>query len=92
VELAHPPDAVLYLETPPSVAMTRVQARGEAAQIFDNNEMAQRLSAGYRDGKLRGLYVGDRQDRFITVNADRSPEEVFADALAALQRLLPDYF
>ena len=43
------PDLTVVLDVPPDVAAERRQHRGEAAQIYEQNEVQRALSAFYRD-------------------------------------------
>jgi dTMP kinase len=43
------PDLTVVLDVPPDVAAERRQNRGEAAQIYEQNEVQRALSAFYRD-------------------------------------------
>src|SRR5262249_28882672 len=43
------PDLTIVLDLPPDVAAMRREARGEAAQLYEQNEVQQALAAFYKD-------------------------------------------
>jgi dTMP kinase len=43
------PDLTMVLEVPPDTAAARREARGEAAQLYEQNEVQRALAAFYRD-------------------------------------------
>ncbi len=78
------PDLTIVLDLPPDVAADRRLLRGEAAQLYDQNEVQRALAAFYKD-----LAKHMPDDRIVVVDAGGTVEEVHARTLAALEGLLP---
>jgi thymidylate kinase len=82
------PDAVLFLDVPPVVAMERIRSRGEARQVHETEEGLGRLREGY-------LSVCRVMEPALGVPArvlegDRSPEAIVAAARSELSELFPN--
>ena len=65
------PDLTLVLDVPPEVAADRRSKRGDAAQLYEQNEMQRALAAFY---KKLGEHM--RGDRIAVVDADGTVEQV----------------
>ena len=68
---ARRPDLTVVLDVPPDVAATRREARGEAAQLYEQNEVQRALAAFYKD--LPNRMPGDR---IVVLDGEGSLEEV----------------
>ncbi len=82
--LVHPglePDLVLVLDVPVDVGLARIEARGDAPDRFesDRGEFLERVRAAYLER------AATAPERFVVVDATRSPEQV-ADAIRATLR------
>jgi 1-acyl-sn-glycerol-3-phosphate acyltransferase len=82
------PDAVLFLDVPPAVAMERIRDRGEAQQVHETEEGLNRLREGY-------LSVCRVMEPALGVPArvlegDRPPEAIVAAARTELGELFPE--
>jgi dTMP kinase len=74
------PDLTVVLDLPADVAADRRMLRGEAAQLYDQNEVQRALAAFYKD-----LAKHMPNDRVAVVDAGGSVEEVHARVWAAFQ-------
>jgi len=74
---ARRPDVTIVLDVPSEVAATRREVRGEAAQLYEQNEVQRALVVFYRD-----LAKHMPKDRVVLVDATGSVEQV-ADAIHA---------
>jgi len=77
------PDLTIVLDLPPDVAADRRLLRGEAAQLYDQNEVQRALAAFYRD-----LAKHMPDDRVVLVDAGGSVDEVHARVWAAYETTL----
>jgi dTMP kinase len=68
---ARRPDAMFVLDVPPEIAAERRTRRGEAAQLYEQNEMQRALALFYRD---LGRYMPD--EHIVTIDGTGSPDEV----------------
>ncbi len=78
---ARRPDLTIVLDVPPEVARMRRMKRASDEEIFDDDELQR---------KLAGFYAGIEQhfpaDKIVHISADREPDAVAADILAAALR------
>jgi dTMP kinase len=74
------PDLTVVLDLPADVAADRRLLRGEAAQLYDQNEVQRALAAFYKD-----LAKHMPNDRVVVVDAGGSVEEVHARVWAAYE-------
>jgi dTMP kinase len=65
------PDLTVVLDVPPDVGAARREARGEAAQLYEQNEVQRALAAFYKD-----LPRHMPSDRIVLVDATGSVEDV----------------
>jgi dTMP kinase len=72
------PDLTVVLDCPPEVAAGRREARGEVAQLYEQNEVQQALAQFYRE-----LARHMPKDRVVLVDATGSVEDVHARVHAA---------
>jgi dTMP kinase len=72
------PDLTIVLDVAPDVAAARREARGEAAQLYEQNEFQRALAAFYRE-----LPKHLPQDRIVVLEASGSIEEVGARVVDA---------
>ena len=72
------PDLTIVLDVAPDVAAMRREERGEAAQLYEQNEVPRALAAFYRE--LPRHLPGDR---IVLLEASGSIEEVHSRVLAA---------
>ena len=81
---ARRPDLTVVLDVPAEVAVTRREARGDAAQLYEQNELQRALCVFYKD-----LQRHIPNDRVVVVdgsgNIDATAEKVYAAYKAALQ-------
>jgi dTMP kinase len=75
------PDLTIVLDLQPEVAADRRTRRGEAAQLYEQNEVQRALAAFYKD-----LAVHMPSDRIVVVDASGTVEEVHARVWAAYER------
>jgi dTMP kinase len=81
---ARRPDLTIVLHVSAEVAAARRQLRGEATQIYEQNEVQRALAVFYQD-----LDKHMRGDRVVILDADGSMEEVHAKVLAAFDAPAP---
>ncbi|HEX4448273.1 MAG TPA: dTMP kinase [Polyangiaceae bacterium] len=67
------PDLTIVLDVPPETASERRLQRGEAAQLYDQNEVQRALAAFYRD-----LAKHMPKDRVVVIDASGPVDEVHA--------------
>lgn len=79
---ARRPDLTIVLDVPPEVAASRREARGEAAQLYEQNEVQRALSVFYK--QLPQHLPGDR---VAVVDGAGTPEQVAARVYAAYEGL-----
>jgi dTMP kinase len=77
------PELTIVLDLPPDVAADRRMLRGEAAQLYDQNEVQRALAAFYRD-----LAKHMPDDRVVIVDAGGTVDEVHARVWAAYETAL----
>jgi len=65
------PDLTVVLDLPPEVAADRREARGEALQLYEQNEVQRALAAFYKD-----LAKHMPQDRVVLIDAGGNIDEV----------------
>jgi dTMP kinase len=70
-EHAARPDLTIVLDLPAEIAAERRESRGEAAQLYEQNEVQRALAAFYKD-----LAKHMPHDRIVTVDASGSIDEV----------------
>lgn len=75
------PDLTIVLDLPPDTAAVRREARGEAAQLYEQNEVQRALAAFYRD-----LARHMPQDRVVIVDGVGTIDEVHARVYATYTR------
>ncbi len=78
------PDLTVVLDLGAEVAAARRELRGDAAQLYEQNEVQRALVAFYRD---LGRYLPN--DRIVHVDATGAVDEVFARVLAAYRDAFP---
>ena len=78
---ARRPDLTVVLDVSADVAASRRQARGEPAQLYEQNEVQQALAVFYKD-----LEKHMRGDRVVLIPADGSVEDVHARVIVAHDR------
>jgi dTMP kinase len=74
------PDLTIVLDLSPDIAAERRSARGEVAQLYEQNEVQRALAAFYRD-----LARHMPTDRVVVVDATGSVEQVHARVWAAYE-------
>ena len=77
---ARRPDLTIVLDVPADVAATRRAQRGEAAQLYEQNEVQRQLAAFYKD-----LAAHLPNDRVTVIDARAPIDEVHARIVAAYQ-------
>jgi dTMP kinase len=75
------PDLTIVLDVSPETAAERRDHRGEAAQLYEQNEIQRALAAFYKD-----LSKHMPKDRIVAVDAGGSVEDVHARIWAAYER------
>ena len=78
------PDLTIVLDLPSDLAAARRESRGEAAQLYDQNEVQRALAAFYRD---LARHMPD--DHVVVIDATGSIDEVHARVLAAYRARFP---
>ena len=78
---ARRPDLTIVLDLPPDVAAERRTQRGEAAQLYEQNEVQRALAVFYRD---LARHMPD--DRIVIVDALGTVEEVHERVWAAYEK------
>ena len=78
------PDLTIVLDVPPETASERRLQRGEAAQLYDQNEVQRALAAFYRD-----LAKHMPKDRVIVIDASGPVDEVHARIWKAFSENAP---
>jgi dTMP kinase len=76
------PDLTVVLDLPPDVAAMRREARGEAAQLYEQNEVQQALAAFYRD-----LAKHLPKDRVTVIDGMGTIDEVHARVWEAYRKI-----
>lgn len=77
-----PPDLVILLDIDPAVGLRRARARGDGGRDdFEAEELE--FHARLRGGFL--TLADELSDRFIVLDASRSPEEIFSESLPVLE-------
>ena len=81
---ARRPDVTIVLDVPAEVAVTRREARGDAAQLYEQNELQRALCVFYKD-----LQRHIPNDRVVVVDGagtiEATADKVYAACKAALQ-------
>jgi len=81
---ARRPDITIVLDVPAEVAVTRREARGDAAQLYEQNELQRALCVFYKD-----LQRHIPNDRVVVVDGsgtiEATAEKVYTTCQAALQ-------
>lgn len=77
------PDVTLLFDVDVDTAMARVGARGEAREKFERHEFLARVRENY----LR--LAREDAARFVVVDASRGADAVLAEAVAAVEAVLP---
>ena len=75
---ARRPDLTIVLDVSPGLGAARRESRGEAAQLYEQNEVQRALASFYRD-----LQKHQPNDRVIVVDGSRSIDEVHELVYAA---------
>jgi dTMP kinase len=75
---ARRPDLTIVLDVPPDVAANRRESRGEAAQLYEQNEVQRALAAFYKN-----LASHLPNDRVVQVDASAGVDEVHERVFAA---------
>jgi dTMP kinase len=75
------PDLTIVLDVPPETASERRLFRGEAAQLYEQNEVQRALAAFYKD-----LARHMPKDRVVVIDASGTVEEVHERVWAAYER------
>jgi dTMP kinase len=81
------PDLTLVLDVSPDEAARRRASRGEAAQLYEQNEVQRALAAFYRD-----LAKHMPNDNIVLVDGSGTIAEVHERVVAAWQKALGDEF
>ncbi len=76
------PDLTIVLDLPSDIAATRREVRGEAAQLYEQNEVQRALAAFYRE-----LAKHMPDDRVAIIDGQGAIEDVHARVYAAYQSL-----
>jgi dTMP kinase len=78
------PDLTIVLDVPPEVGAARREARGEVAQLYEQNEVQQALAVFYKE-----LARHMPNDRIVQVDASGAVEEVAERVFSAYKAHLP---
>lgn len=78
---ARRPDLTIVLDVPPEVARVRRMKRGGEDEIFDDDDLQRSLADFY--ARIEQHFP---EDRIVHISADRDPEPVAVDILAAAMR------
>jgi len=78
---ARRPDLTIVLDVPPDVARVRRMKRAGEDEIFDDDELQRALAGFY--ARIEQHFP---EDKIVHISADRDPEPVAADILAAALR------
>jgi len=78
---ARRPDLTIVLDVPPDVARVRRMKRAGEDEIFDDDELQRALAGFY--ARIEQHFP---EDKIVHISADRDPEPVAADILAAAMR------
>jgi dTMP kinase len=81
-QLAVLPDLTLFIDVDPRTAAARRAARGKVAELFEEEQMQQKIAARYR----RVIRHRRRRERIISIDGTKSIEEVTAQALKLIDR------
>ncbi len=81
-QLAVLPDLTLFIDVDPRTAAARRAARGKVAELFEEEQMQQKIAARYR----RVIRHRRRRERIISIDGSKSIEEVTAQALKLIDR------
>ena len=73
-ELARAPDLVLWLDLPVSVALRRIQGRSRTRSTFESGPNLERTRRAYQ------ALARDPRNRFVRLDASRTPGETAEDA------------
>ncbi len=78
------PDMTIYLDIDPEVALNRIATNNRETNRIDleSLDFHKKIRAGYLD--VAEMHA----DRYRIVNADQTPEEVFADVVACIEELM----
>ncbi len=79
---ARRPDLTIVLDVPPKVAACRRQERSRGPEMYDDDELQQKLTSFYGD-----IEVHFPNENIVHVNSDRPLEMVAADVLNHVRRL-----
>lgn len=81
------PDLCFYLDLTPQQSLARISGRGEAVEIYENEERLTSVRAAFLSviNDLRG-----EGERIFTVDASRSPEAIAEDISAIADRYVSD--
>jgi len=87
-----PCDVLMYFDVPDQVMAERLVKRGETSGRIDDNEetIAKRLATFHEETTPILGYYG-KQGKLVTIDANRNPDEVFADVLQALEGLMEQH-
>jgi len=81
---ARRPDVTIVLDVPSEVAVTRREARGDAAQLYEQNELQRALCVFYKD-----LQRHIPNDRVVVVDGSGTIEATAEKVYAATKTALP---
>jgi dTMP kinase len=81
---ARAPDLTLFLEVSAKTAARRRAARGGAAELFEDDEQQRRIARAY----AKSIESHGRGQRVKVIDGEQSLEQVTAECLAAIRKLL----
>jgi dTMP kinase len=86
-QLVHPalaPDLVLVFDVPVDIGLARIRKKGDAPDRFEGDRLdfLERVRQTYLER------AAANPERFVVIDATRSPEEVRADAVQAVEALI----